>query len=87
MVLYGCVWYTCDVILDGFFRSRGPHVPKMYREQDDMLARSTIETWVIKAEKGDPNACPKCDGKVFEAEKMVTATVSLFCFVFMEFYR
>ncbi len=43
-----------------------------------MLARSTIETWVIKAEKGDPNACPKCDGKVFEAEKMVTATVSLF---------
>ncbi len=50
----------------------------MYREQDDMLARSTIETWVIKAEKGDPNACPKCDGKVFEAEKMVTATVSFF---------
>ena len=40
-----------------------------------MLARSTIETWVIKAEKGDPNACPKCDGKVFEAEKMVTAMV------------
>jgi hypothetical protein len=41
-----------------------------------MLARSTIETWVIKAEKGDPNACPKCDGKVFEAEKMVTAAVT-----------
>jgi hypothetical protein len=47
-----------------------------------MLARSTIETWVIKAEKGDPNACPKCDGKVFEAEKMVTATVSLFFEIF-----
>ena len=50
--------------------------------QDDMLARSTIETWVIKAEKGDPNACPKCDGKVFEAEKMVTATVSLLTDIF-----
>lgn len=47
----------------------------MYRDTDDILARSTIETWVIKAEKGDFNACPKCDGKVFEAEKMVTASV------------
>ena len=62
------------------FRARGASVPKMYREQDDMLARSTIETWVIKAEKGDANACPKCDGKVFEAEKMTTASVSTHCF-------
>ena len=38
-----------------------------------MLARSTVETWVIKAEKDSPDCCPKCGGKVFEAEKMVTA--------------
>jgi len=59
-------------------RARSASVPKMYRDQDDMLARSTIETWVIKAEKGDPNACPKCDGKVFEAEKMVTAAGKMY---------
>jgi cysteine/glycine-rich protein len=41
---------------------------------DDILARSTVETWVIKAEKGDVDCCPKCDGKVYEAEKMVTAS-------------
>ena len=38
-----------------------------------MLARSTVETWVIKAEKDSQDCCPKCGGKVFEAEKMVTA--------------
>ena len=48
----------------------------MFQQQDDILARSTVETWVIKAEKGDVDCCPKCDGKVFEAEKMVTASVS-----------
>jgi cysteine/glycine-rich protein len=48
----------------------------MYKTDDDMWARSTIETWVIKAEKGEQNCCPKCDGKVFEAEKMVTASGS-----------
>ena len=51
-------------------------VPKLYNQQDDMLARSTVETWVIKGEKGDQDTCPKCSGKVFEAEKMVTASVS-----------
>ena len=49
----------------------------MYKTDDDMLARATIETWVIKAEKGEQNCCPKCDGKVFEAEKMVTASVTI----------
>ena len=48
----------------------------MYKTDDDMLARATVETWVIKAEKGDRDCCPKCDGRVFEAEKMVTAAVS-----------
>lgn len=48
----------------------------MYKTEDDILARATIETWVIKAEKGDRDCCPKCDGRVFEAEKMVTASVS-----------
>ena len=49
----------------------------MYKTDDDMLARATIETWVIKAEKGDRDCCPKCDGRVFEAEKMVTASVRI----------
>ncbi len=74
-------------------------VPKLFSNQDDMLARSTVETWVIKAEPGEQvrlffflfreigtkiceirfrtqDCCPKCSGKVFEAEKMVTAAVS-----------
>jgi len=61
----------------------------MYRDTDDILARSTIETWVIKAEKGDFNACPKCDGKVFEAEKMVTASVTkgILCFLLLGFKK
>ena len=53
----------------------------MFQQQDDILARSTVETWVIKAEKGDVDCCPKCDGKVFEAEKMVTASVSNYCYI------
>ena len=48
----------------------------MYKTDDDILARATVETWVIKAEKGARDCCPKCDGRVFEAEKMVTASVS-----------
>jgi len=55
-------------------RALSRSVPKMFQQQDDILARSTVETWVIKAEKGDMDCCPKCDGKVFEAEKMVTAS-------------
>ncbi len=54
----------------------------MYKVEDDILARATIETWVIKAEKGDRDCCPKCDGRVFEAEKMVTASVSRKVFSF-----
>ncbi|CAB4062558.1 unnamed protein product [Lepeophtheirus salmonis] len=49
------------------FRPRNTH------KQEDTLARSTVETWVIKAEKGDQDWCPKCEGKVFEAEKMTSA--------------
>ena len=52
-------------------RSRG--LSKFYDNDDDMLARATIETWVIKAEKDNQDCCPKCEGRVFEAEKMVTA--------------
>jgi len=60
----------------GRLRTRSSSIPNMYKTDDDMLARATIETWVIKAEKGEQNCCPKCDGKVFEAEKMVTASGS-----------
>jgi len=57
-------------------RSRNSSIPNMFKVDDDVLARSVVETWVIKGEKGDPNCCPKCDGKVFEAEKMVSASGS-----------
>ena len=36
------------------FSIRSTSVPKMFMNNaDDMLARSTVETWVIKAEKGE----------------------------------
>jgi len=60
----------------GRLRSRNSSIPNMFKVDDDVLARSIVETWVIKAEKGDPDCCPKCDGKVFEAEKMVTGSGS-----------
>ena len=47
----------------------------MFKNEDDILARSTVETWVIKAEKGAQDCCPKCYGRVFEAEKMVSGNV------------
>ena len=57
------------------FRARS--VPKMFANNaDDILARSTVETWVIKGEKGDADVCRKCCGKVYEAEKMTSAAVS-----------
>ena len=58
-------------------RSRSNSV-YMLKNDDDILARSTVETWVIKAEKGAQDCCPKCDGRVFEAEKMVSGNVSHF---------
>ena len=39
------------------FSIRSTSVPKMFMNSaDDMLARSTVETWVIKAQKGDPGS-------------------------------
>ena len=35
---------------------------------------ATVDTWVIKAEKDAPDCCPKCDGHVYQAEKMITAS-------------
>ena len=64
---------------------RARSVPKLFSNKDDMLARSTIETWVIKAEKGEQDCCPKCNGKVFEAEKLVSAAVSHFFLRFSRF--
>jgi len=54
--------------------ARAKNIGKFYDNDDDMLARSKIETWVIKAEKDNQDCCPKCEGRVFEAEKMVTAS-------------
>lgn len=55
--------------------NRARSVPKMFQNNaDDILARSTVETWTIKGEKGDGDCCKKCEGKVFEAEKLTTAS-------------
>ena len=53
--------------------ARARNLSKFYDNDDDMLARSTIETWVIKGDRDSQDCCPKCEGRVFEAEKMVTA--------------
>jgi len=52
---------------------RARNLGKFYDNDDDMLARSTVETWTIKGDRDNNDCCPKCEGKVFEAEKMVTA--------------
>lgn len=39
---------------------------------EDALARAIVDTTSIMAESGDPSCCPKCKGKVFEAEKMAS---------------
>ena len=54
---------------------------------DDILARSTVETWVIKGEKGDVDVCKKCEGKVYEAEKLTTAAVWTLWFVYPEYHN
>ena len=48
------MWSPCIMVLRIFFSIRSSSVPKMFMNlADDMLARSTVETWVIKAEKGE----------------------------------
>jgi hypothetical protein len=55
--------------------NRARSVPRMFQNNsDDILARSSVETWTIKGEKGDGDCCKKCEGKVFEAEKLTTAS-------------
>merc|ERR1712088_561497 len=40
--------------------NRARAVPNMFANNaDDILARSTVETWVIKGEKGDVDVCKK----------------------------
>ena len=39
---------------------------------EDILAQSMVETTRIMADDGDANKCPKCNGKVFEAERMAS---------------
>ena len=39
---------------------------------EDIVAQSMVETTTILADEGDKNKCPRCSGKVFEAEKMVS---------------
>ena len=39
---------------------------------EDIVAQSMVETTTILADEGDKNKCPRCSGKVFEAEKMAS---------------
>ena len=36
----------------------------------DAVAKAMVGTTSILAQEGDPNMCPRCKGKVFEAEKI-----------------
>lgn len=53
------------------------------------MAKAVVDTTAIMASPGDPDACPKCRGKVFEAEKMVSTQGSFHkkCFVCNECNR
>ena len=61
-------------------RSRMESVPPMDQvnveivelPNEDILAQSMVETTRIMADDGDANKCPKCNGKVFEAERMAS---------------
>ena len=61
-------------------RSRMESVPPMEEVKveivelpnEDILAQSMVETTKIMADEGDTNKCPKCNGKVFEAERMAS---------------
>ena len=56
---------------------------------DDIIAQSMVETNVIMADEGDRNKCPRCNGKVFEAEKM-TSNKGIFhrkCFTCQDCHR
>lgn len=39
----------------------------------DIRAQAMVETTTIMAEEGDVNKCPRCNGKVFEAERMASS--------------
>ena len=36
------------------------------------LDGAQLETWTVQAGEDEANACPRCNGKVFEAEKMIS---------------
>ena len=36
------------------------------------LDGAQLETWTVQAGEDESNACPRCNGKVFEAEKMIS---------------
>lgn len=41
-------------------------------DEVDIVAKSVVDTTTILAEAGDKDACPRCQGKVFPAEKMTS---------------
>jgi len=54
-------------------RSRSCSIPDLDNlEGNRIMADSMINTTSIKAKLGDKDCCPRCEGKVFEAEKMVS---------------
>ena len=77
MTVNACQIRTGDYLKTFFsIYNRARSVPNIFaNNQDDILARSSVETWVIKGVKGNADCCKKCDGKVFEAEKLTTASV------------
>ena len=87
-------------LLKSFFRSRSRHASgvaqvQLDRELDaidgvDIVAKSIVETTSIMADPGDNLACPRCRGKVFEAERMNTSNGVTFhrkCFTCEECHR
>ena len=71
--------FACNHLLDQTNFNDGPdgyiYCRTCYKILDLMdynqTARSVVDTTSIPAYQGDLSACPRCFGKVFEAEKMV----------------
>ena len=54
-------------------RSRSNSIPNLDNvEGSRIIAESMMNTTSIKAKAGDKDGCPRCGGRVFEAEKMVS---------------
>ena len=59
-IFFNQLWKDCLISL-----LSGSSKPKF-------LDGAALETWTIQGAEDESNVCPRCNGKVFEAEKMIS---------------